>query len=140
MNACPARWWWIGAWLLAVGCARQPHHDLTDAHALPAHHPRTFHRAVTALNGDTLTTAERLDVIRWLPELAADTTLDRERWEEVTHLAAALAATAAHSPAAEGPLAALQAIDAALPSEERRHDEPAPSGTSSDDGAAGTMP
>jgi hypothetical protein len=140
MNASPVWRWWLAALLGSAGCGRHAQPDLADAHALPPHHPRTFHRAVAVLDSDGLTSAERLDVIRWLPELAADTTLSRERWEQVTRLSAALAAAAPHGPAADAPLAALRAIDAELPDDEGGHSEPATGGVSRDARTTGSMP
>jgi hypothetical protein len=58
----------------------------------------------------------------------------------VTQLSAALASATPESAAAEGPLAELRAIDAALPSDDRYHDEPATARESSDESTAGTMP
>lgn len=69
-----------------------------DAHARPAHHPGTIAGAVTALRaravrlGSPADEADRArrecaDIVRWLPHLAADTTLGRTDWEEVAALA-----------------------------------------------------
>jgi hypothetical protein len=140
MNASPVWRWCLAALLGSAGCGRPAQPELTDAHALPPHHPRTFHRAVASLDGDRLTPAERLDVIRWLPELAADTTLGRERWEQVTRLSAALAAADSRGPAADGPLAALREIDAGLPPEDRRDGGKAPGTEPTDGGTTGSEP
>jgi hypothetical protein len=140
MNVFSVRRWWLAALLCGAGCGRHAQPELTGAHALPHHHPRTFHRAVDVLGGDTLTPAERRDVIRWLPELAADTSLGRERWEQVTRLSAALAAADSRGPAADGPLAALREIDTGLPPEDRRDDGKAPDTEPTDGGTTGSEP
>ncbi|NBV44515.1 MAG: hypothetical protein EBR86_02460 [Planctomycetia bacterium] len=87
-----------------------------DAHARPAHHPGTITGAVTALRaravrlGGPTDEADRarrecVDIVRWLPLLAADTTLGRTDWEEVAALAdRAAVRLAAH---ADGDSAAL---------------------------------
>jgi|GEM_PF-5581224 len=139
MNAS-ANWWYLAAVLGCAGCGQPPEHDLADAHALPPHHPRTFHRAVAMLGGDDLAPTERLDVIRWLPELAADTTLGREPWERVVRLSAALAAADPRSPAADGPLASLRAINATLPPEDRHADLRPAGGESRHESQPGSAP
>lgn len=88
------------------GCAGPAaEHEAEEAHALPEHHPRTFRRAVvdighrgTVLTSGMLDDAGRelecrqlLDIVRWLPQLAADTELGRHDWERVNHVADTLA-------------------------------------------------
>lgn len=97
---------WI-IWVLAVvtGCAGPaPDHE-EEAHAVPAHHPRSFRRAVADIGrrGPVLTAGglddesrelqrrQLLDIVRWLPELAADTELGRRDWERVNKAAGSLA-------------------------------------------------
>jgi len=92
------------------------------------------------LGGDDLAPTERLDVIRWLPELAADTTLGREPWERVVRLSAALAAADPRSPAADGPLASLRAINATLPPEDRHADLRPAGGESRHESQPGSAP
>ncbi|MFM9194406.1 MAG: hypothetical protein ACKOWG_01435 [Planctomycetia bacterium] len=96
-----------GACVVAVvtGCAGPAGDHAEEAHAVPAHHPRTFRRAVAeigrrgaALSNGGLDPAsqererlELLDIVRWLPELAADTELGRRDWERVRDAARDLA-------------------------------------------------
>ena len=86
------------------GCAGPAGDHEEDAHALPEHHPRTFRRAVVDIGhrGGVLTSGmlegqqwelqrrQLLDVVRWLPELAADTELGRRDWERVNDAAGTL--------------------------------------------------
>lgn len=90
---------------MAGGCAGPAGDHEEDAHALPEHHPRTFRRAVVDIGhrGGVLTSGmlegpelelqrrQLLDVVRWLPELAADTELGRRDWERVNDAARTLA-------------------------------------------------
>jgi hypothetical protein len=134
-------------WVLAVltGCAGPaPDHE-EEAHAVPAHHPRTFRRAVADIGrrGAVLTAGglddesrelqrrQLLDIVRWLPELAADTELGRLAWERVNGAASSLANglesfaspgeqggdRAALSAVMEEALRTLAAVDASLPSD-----------------------
>jgi hypothetical protein len=95
----------ILAAVMAGGCAGPAGDHEEDAHALPEHHPRTFRRAVVDIGhrGGVLTSGmlegpelelqrrQLLDVVRWLPELAADTELGRRDWERVNDAARTLA-------------------------------------------------
>ena len=95
----------ILAAVMAGGCAGPAGDHEEDAHALPEHHPRTFRRAVVdiaervgVLTSGTLEGPEwelrrrqLLDIVRWLPELAADTDLGRRDWERVNDAARTLA-------------------------------------------------
>ena len=134
-------------WVLAVvtGCSGPaPDHD-EEAHAVPAHHPRTFRRAVAdigrrgpPLTAGTLDVESRelqrrqlLDIVRWLPELAADTELGRRDWERVNEVSKTLAASlesfadpavqghdsATLSAVVEEALKTLTEVDASLPSD-----------------------
>jgi hypothetical protein len=90
---------------MAGGCAGPAGDHEEDAHALPEHHPRTFRRAVVDIGhrGGVLTSGmlerpqwelqrrQLLDIVRWLPELAADTELGRRDWERVNDAARDLA-------------------------------------------------
>lgn len=90
---------------MAGGCAGPAGDHEEDAHALPEHHPRTFRRAVVDIGhrGGVLTSGmlegsewelqrrQLLDIVRWLPELAADTELGRRDWERVNDAARGLA-------------------------------------------------
>ena len=91
--------------MMAGGCAGPAGDHEEDAHTLPEHHPRTFRRAVFEIGhrGGVLTSGrlegpqwelqrrQLLDVVRWLPELAADTELGRRDWERVNDAAGTLA-------------------------------------------------
>ena len=99
--------------LLAVMCVSgcvTPNPDYVDAdeeksHSLPDHHPQTFRRAVVDIGqrGDALTSGmlddaslkiqlrQLLDIVRWLPELAAETDLGRRDWERLNDTAQSLA-------------------------------------------------
>lgn len=82
--------------LMLAGCAPTVH-EPEEPHHLPAHHPRSFRNAVEqlALRGQALAAwsegsprpdvelREAADIVRWLPELAADTALSRPAWEQV---------------------------------------------------------
>lgn len=100
--------WCAGLLMLAAvisgGCGgRAGEHE--DAHAVPEHHPRTFRQAVIdmAHRGTVLTSgmldggsreiqrSHLLDIVRWLPELAADTEMGRRDWERVRDVARQLA-------------------------------------------------
>jgi hypothetical protein len=95
----------ILAAVMAGGCAGPAGDHEEDAHALPEHHPRTFRRAVVDIGhrGGVLTSGmlegpqwelqrrQLLDIVRWLPELAADTELGRRDWERVNDAARGLA-------------------------------------------------
>jgi hypothetical protein len=95
----------ILAAVMAGGCAAPAGDHEEDAHALPEHHPRTFRRAVVDIGhrGGVLTSGmlegpqwelqrrQLLDIVRWLPELAADTDLGRRDWERVNDVARTLA-------------------------------------------------
>jgi len=95
----------ILAAVMAGGCAGPAGDHEEDAHALPEHHPRTFRSAVVDIGhrGGVLTSGmlegpelelqrrQLLDVVRWLPELAADTELGRRDWERVNDAARTLA-------------------------------------------------
>lgn len=91
--------------MMAGGCAGPAGDHEEDAHTLPEHHPRTFRRAVVDIGhrGGVLTSGmleesqwelqrrQLLDIVRWLPELAADTELGRRDWERVNDAAGTLA-------------------------------------------------
>ena len=91
--------------MMAGGCAGPAGDHEEDAHTLPEHHPRTFRRAVVDIGhrGGVLTSGmlegpqwelqrrQLLDIVRWLPELAADTELGRRDWERVNDAARTLA-------------------------------------------------
>jgi hypothetical protein len=97
--------WGVCAVAVATGCAGPAGDHAEEAHAVPAHHPRTFRRAVAEIGrrGATLSNSgldagirdrerlELLDIVRWLPELAADTDLGRRDWELVRDAARDLA-------------------------------------------------
>lgn len=77
--------------------------NVEERHGIPPHKPATFAAAWEALSQRladaphpetaALAHAELLDIIRWLPELAAETDLPRTAWEEVQRLALALEQT-----------------------------------------------
>lgn len=81
--------------------------NVEERHGIPPHKPATFAAAWEALSQrladpphpETAAQAhaELLDIIRWLPELAAETDLPRAAWEQVQGLAQALE-QAVHSP------------------------------------------
>ncbi|MFM7519595.1 MAG: hypothetical protein ACKO9B_03890 [Planctomycetota bacterium] len=84
------------------------------AHQRPSHHPGTLAGAGPAIRSRTERLAgteaaaarnELADILRWLPQLAADTELNRAAWDEV----AALAARGSARLAAPGDPAALAA-------------------------------
>ena len=91
--------------MMAGGCAGPAGDHEEDAHTLPEHHPRTFRRAVVDIGhrGGVLTSGmlegpqwelqrqHALDIVRWLPELAADTELGRRDWERVNDASRTLA-------------------------------------------------
>lgn len=95
----------ILAVVMTGGCAGTAGDHEEDAHALPEHHPRTFRRAVVDVGhrGGVLTSGmlegsqwelqrrQLLDIVHWLPELAADTELGRRDWERVNDAARMLA-------------------------------------------------
>ena len=123
--------WYAAAMLLVVvtagGCAGSVADGEEEAHTLPEHHPRTVRRAVidigqrgAALTSGMLDASNResqrrhlLDIVRWLPELAADTELGRRDWERVKDsagdLARELESSAETDPRASGREAALSA-------------------------------
>lgn len=87
--------WQFGLLLFAFsGCGHheedQDHHL---GHLIPAHKPESFAVAVTELksrgpavfSGQATDDARRelLDILDWLPELAADSDLKRKQWEQV---------------------------------------------------------
>jgi hypothetical protein len=100
------------------GCGRSlpPRAVEEPTHQRPAHHPGSLVDALpairvraarlTAAPADAATaTAELRDILRWIPQLAADTTLGRSAWDDV----AALAARGSAHLAAPGDPAALAA-------------------------------
>ncbi len=117
--------------VMVGGCAGPTGGHDEDAHALPEHHPRTFRRAVVdiAHRGGVLTSGmlqgpdwelerrQLLDIVRWLPELAADTELGRRDWEHVRdaadRLANALQSFKHAGQLADGPQKSLSATLAA---------------------------
>lgn len=119
------------ALLLVTGCAlRSVEHD-EASHALPAHHPRTFLRAIDEIErrgaalvardpsgvADEAARDEFADIAAWLGELAADTELGRLEWQRVAAVQRRLAGFAA-DPAAgdlERALTELRAVAATLP-------------------------
>lgn len=93
--------------LASVGCTAGVQHGQEVSHALPSHHPQTFHRAVDAIAERSAiismsaaaeadrdrARSELLDILRWLPDLAADTPLNRSNWDEVAAIAGSLTRT-----------------------------------------------
>lgn len=87
--------WMVGLLLLACsGCnTHEQDGDHQLEHHIPAHKPASFAEAVSelrsrglAMQGDQATDEENhelLDIINWLPELAADSDLNRSQWEQV---------------------------------------------------------
>ena len=84
----------ISLFIVAVcGCAEVPSEEHHLEHLIPAHKPMTFQDGVLELqvrgdayfHGDLTGTQhqELLDIITWLPELAADSDLSRGQWEQV---------------------------------------------------------
>lgn len=83
--------------LLLLACYGCGHHEEDEDHHLehliPAHKPESFAEAVTELKsrgpavfaGEATDDAQQelLDIINWLPELAADSDLKRKQWEQV---------------------------------------------------------
>lgn len=67
---------------------RPAHHPGSLVAALPAIRARAAHLTATPADAATAT-AELRDILRWIPQLAADTTLGRSAWEEVTGIATA---------------------------------------------------
>ena len=98
---------------LMTGCQQaksaaqsQAEHDDDHGHGRPAHKPYHLHGAVREVSHrghelihlkspDPTATEELLDIIRWLPEFAADTDLTRLHWEEVRELSKRLEVWAA---------------------------------------------
>jgi hypothetical protein len=117
-----------------AGCAAAPVAHEEEAHELPAHHPRTFRRAIDAIEqrgtsvaagGDAASRRELADIVRWLPLLATDTELGRADWDRVQGISNALAADLA-APAAipagfadrcREAVAGLREVAASLPAE-----------------------
>lgn len=154
--------WWLVAICIAVpfvsvGCTAGAQHGQEVSHALPAHHPRTFHRAPDAIaercaiistpaatDGDRdRAHSELLDILRWLPDLAADTPLKRSDWDQVAAIATSLARAVengAAAPSLEEGVAALRRIEAGL-ADRDRPDETTKPGPSAGNGAtAGATP
>lgn len=88
-----------------AGCRSDATTDaaMEHAHERPPHHPLRFRAAAPAIRTRALALAgpadtaarardELLDILRWLPQLAADTDLGRKAWDEIASLAAADAA------------------------------------------------
>ncbi|MFM8283662.1 MAG: hypothetical protein ACKOCW_08890 [Planctomycetaceae bacterium] len=88
--------------MAVAGCRSDATTDaaMEHAHERPPHHPLRFRAAAPAIRtralaltgpADTVvrTRVELLDILRWLPQLAADTDLCRKDWDEVAALAAA---------------------------------------------------
>jgi hypothetical protein len=85
----------------AAGPVAAPGSSEEEAHELPAHHPRSFRRAIDAIeerapavaSGDAVAARRELaDILRWLPMLAADTELGRGEWDRVRSIAIGLSA------------------------------------------------
>lgn len=89
--------------LLAVlaGCGRAPDEDRHLEHVIPAHKPHSYAETVdqlqqrvqalshTGSGSDRTVPLEELgDIIRWLPELAADSDLRKLQWEQARDIAA----------------------------------------------------
>jgi hypothetical protein len=85
----------IGLTTVLAGCNASPADDHLEHH-VPTHKPGSFAKAVEQLEirnpfqpsgreaGDPeVQQAELLDIIRWLPELAAETDLRRADWDAV---------------------------------------------------------
>ena len=85
--------WMMGLLLVFFGCGHDEEQDHHLEHLIPAHKPQSFAEAVEELSsrGATVFTGqgsedahhELLDIIDWLPELAADSDLKRTQWEQV---------------------------------------------------------
>jgi len=89
------------ACLAAVGCTQPASSATSDelrdddhGHGRPPHKPyslpsavreisRRGHQVLELKSPEPISTGELLDIIRWLPELAADTDLTRSQWEHV---------------------------------------------------------
>lgn len=81
-------------------------------HVIPAHKPKNFAEAVSELNSREAAffdgsasdemKQEMIDIIVWLPELAADSDLRRDNWETVQKTSQELSKIAA-SPSSEQP-------------------------------------
>lgn len=104
--------WLTGLFLFLVGCLRAPTEE--PEHHVPAHRPADFPAAVARLQelhrelpapddhaadhaadrpGDGIEAfVEWSDLVRWLPELAADSDLPEAPWNRVDAAAAKLAA------------------------------------------------
>jgi hypothetical protein len=84
---------------MLAGCAAAPVAHEEDGHELPRHHPRTFRRAVDAIeersaalsSASGAARSELADIVRWLPMLAADTELGRADWDRVRGMSLLLA-------------------------------------------------
>uniref|UniRef100_A0A7C4LNY8 Uncharacterized protein n=1 Tax=Schlesneria paludicola TaxID=360056 RepID=A0A7C4LNY8_9PLAN len=79
-----------------------------QGHVSPPHKPESFFSAVSQLpsrldanrevSAASAARRELLDIIRWLPELAADTDLSRAEWEQVQRLTGDLERAVSSSP------------------------------------------
>jgi hypothetical protein len=90
-------------WLIAPGCS-SPEEEEHLEHVIPEHKPSTYRETVEQLDrrfrawmegsggAREQQLAEFGDVIRWLPELAADSDLKRQQWEQVRDCAERLSA------------------------------------------------
>lgn len=78
---------------LLLGCAAK-HHE--ESHDYPAHRPENFRQAVDSLlqrdeklrvQFDQQQNEQLLDILRWLPEIAAETDLPEATWNRVNQVA-----------------------------------------------------
>jgi hypothetical protein len=85
---------------LLTGCGLAPDEDRHLEHVIPAHKPRSYAETVEQLDrriqslsdadsgSERITQLEELgDIIRWLPELAADSDLRKPHWEQARDVA-----------------------------------------------------
>ncbi len=84
-----------------AGCAGASHEEEEHAdHVIPAHKPANFVEAVKALESRFASAPESpeavqelQDIIDWLPELAAQTDLEKADWDRVQEISIALSGT-----------------------------------------------
>lgn len=102
----------MGLTAVLAGCNASPPDDHLEHH-VPAHKPGSFAKAVEQLEirdpsqpsgrepaDPAAQQAEWLDIIRWLPELAAETDLRRADWDAVQRASLQLEQIAVSGPAA----------------------------------------
>lgn len=126
-----------------AGCGGPPPGHDEEPHEPPAHHPRTFRRALDAIEGrsaaaaagDAAARRELADIVRWLPALAADTELGRADWDRVRSISVALshdldvpggAAPAGFADRCREAVAGLRSLAAGLPADPRTPHEDSP--------------